>query len=41
MSKLTIHDKKAKDEAFTKLLPIIEKEAMNDRNLVKKLWSGL
>jgi 3-methyladenine DNA glycosylase AlkD len=33
---LAWHDKKASDEKFTKLLPIIVREATDERNFVKK-----
>lgn len=33
---LAVHDKKASDEKFIALLPIIEREAWDDRNFVKK-----
>lgn len=36
MSCLAVHDKKAEDERFSDFLPIIEREACDDRNLVKK-----
>lgn len=36
MAGLVAHDKKAPDEAFVALLPLIEREATDDRNFVKK-----
>ena len=36
MATLAVHDKKAKDEAFMKFLPIIKRESVDDRNFVKK-----
>lgn len=38
---LTVHDKKADDVRFAELLPILEREAGDDRNFVKKAvnWS--
>jgi 3-methyladenine DNA glycosylase AlkD len=36
MAALSVHDKKAKDEAFLKFLPIIKRESIDDRNFVKK-----
>jgi 3-methyladenine DNA glycosylase AlkD len=36
MATLAVHDKKADNEAFVKFLPIIKKEATDDRNYVKK-----
>ncbi|MGQ9782070.1 MAG: DNA alkylation repair protein [Nitrososphaeria archaeon] len=36
MANLVIHDKKAKDEVFVKFLKIIEREASDERNFVKK-----
>jgi 3-methyladenine DNA glycosylase AlkD len=36
MAALSVHDRKAKDEAFLKLLPIIKRESTDDRNFVKK-----
>ena len=36
MAYLAVHDKKAKDEAFLKFLPIIKKESIDDRDFVKK-----
>jgi 3-methyladenine DNA glycosylase AlkD len=36
MAYLAVHDKKAKDDAFQKLLPIIEREAIDDRLFVRK-----
>jgi len=36
MAALTVHDKKANDEAFLKFLPIIKREATDNRNYVKK-----
>lgn len=36
MAELSIHDKKAPDSVFTQFLPIIEREAWDDRNFVKK-----
>ena len=36
MAALSVHDKQAKDNAFSKFLPIIEREARDERNFVKK-----
>ena len=36
MAGLAVHDKKATDKAFSKLLPVIERGAFDDRNFVKK-----
>ncbi len=36
MATLSVHDKKAGDEAFIKFLPIINREATDGRNFVKK-----
>lgn len=36
MAVLAVHDKKAPDKAFEKFLPIIQREAADDRNFVKK-----
>lgn len=36
MASLAVHDKRAPDEAFLKLLPYIEQGASDDRNFVKK-----
>lgn len=36
MATLSVHDKKAGDEAFIKFLPIIKREATDSRNFVKK-----
>lgn len=36
MACLAVHDKKAKDEQFLKLLPIIKREAIDERNFVRK-----
>jgi len=36
MATLAVHDKKVKDEAFLKFLPLIKREATDDRNYVKK-----
>ena len=36
MAGLAVHDKSAKDSAFLKLLPLIEREAYDERNFVKK-----
>ena len=36
MACLAVHDKKAKDKAFLKFLPIIERGAVDERNFVKK-----
>jgi 3-methyladenine DNA glycosylase AlkD len=36
MAVLAVHDKKADDDTFVALLPIIEREAGDDRNFVKK-----
>ncbi len=36
MAALAVHDKKALDERFRKFLPLIEREAADERNFVKK-----
>jgi len=36
MAALAVHDKKASDAEFTKFLPIIKREATDDRNFVRK-----
>ncbi|MBI5529724.1 MAG: DNA alkylation repair protein [Deltaproteobacteria bacterium] len=36
MAGLAVHDKSAADRAFTKMLPLIERAATDDRNFVKK-----
>jgi 3-methyladenine DNA glycosylase AlkD len=36
MADLAVHDKKAKDQNFTEFLKIIEREAVDERNFVKK-----
>ena len=36
MAGLTVHNKKAVDEEFLKFLPIIKREATDNRNYVKK-----
>jgi len=36
MAGLAVHDKAATDRAFLRLLPVIEREAFDDRNFVKK-----
>jgi 3-methyladenine DNA glycosylase AlkD len=36
MAYLAVHDKPAPDDAFLKFLPIIAREAWDDRNFVKK-----
>jgi 3-methyladenine DNA glycosylase AlkD len=36
MAALSVHDKEAKDKAFLKFLPIIKREARDERNFVKK-----
>lgn len=36
MACLAVHDKRAKDEAFLRFLPVIVRGATDDRNLVKK-----
>jgi 3-methyladenine DNA glycosylase AlkD len=36
MAALSVHDKKAPDSSFRKFLPIIEREASDERNFVKK-----
>lgn len=36
MACLAVHDKKAKDKDFIKLLPIIKREATDERNFVRK-----
>lgn len=41
MAALSVHDKKAPDKHFTQFLPVIEREATDPRNFVKKAvnWS--
>lgn len=41
MAEMAVHDKSAKDEVFLEFLPVIEKEAWDERNFVKKAvnWS--
>ncbi len=41
MATMAVHDKKAPDDTFAAFLPIIEREATDDRNFVKKAvnWS--
>lgn len=36
MAVLAVHDKKAKDDAFLKFLPLIERESADKRNFVRK-----
>jgi 3-methyladenine DNA glycosylase AlkD len=36
MAGLAVHDKKATDESFLEFLPVIKREATDDRNFVKK-----
>jgi 3-methyladenine DNA glycosylase AlkD len=36
MAALAVHDKRGKDEAFLKFLPIIKNESVDNRNFVKK-----
>jgi len=36
MASLAVHDKKAEDEAFLKLLPLIKRESTDERNFVRK-----
>ena len=36
MAALSVHDKKASDEAMAEFLPIIKREAIDERNFVKK-----
>lgn len=36
MARLAVSDKKADDERFKRFLPLIKREASDDRNLVKK-----
>ncbi len=36
MAALSVHDKKASDEAMSEFLPIIKREAIDERNFVKK-----
>ncbi len=36
MAELAVHDKRAADKTFLQFLPLIEKEAGNERNFVKK-----
>ncbi len=36
MAALSVHDKKANDDKFLEFLPIIKKEAIDDRNFVRK-----
>lgn len=36
MAEFAVHDKKATDDVFLRMLPIIEREAWDDRNFVKK-----
>lgn len=36
MADLAIHDKKARDQAFIRFLPLIKREAKDERNFVKK-----
>ena len=41
LASMALHDKHAKDAAFAKCLPLIERAATDDRNFVKKgvLWA--
>ena len=39
MARLAVSDKSAKDEMFLKFLPVIEREAIDNRNFVKKAVS--
>ena len=36
LASLTVHDKTAKDAAFVRLLPLVERAALDERNFVKK-----
>jgi len=36
MAALAVHDKKAPDQRFLEMLPLIEREAYDDRNFVRK-----
>ncbi len=36
MAEFAVHDKKANDDAFMRFFPVIEREAWDDRNFVKK-----
>jgi len=36
MAELAVHDKKANDKVFTQFFPVIEREAWDNRNFVKK-----
>jgi 3-methyladenine DNA glycosylase AlkD len=36
MAYLAVHDKRARDQQFVRLLPIIRREAVDDRNFVRK-----
>ncbi|SFM87965.1 3-methyladenine DNA glycosylase AlkD [Chitinophaga sp. YR627] len=36
MAELAVHDKKANDKTFTQFFPVIEREAWDNRNFVKK-----
>jgi len=36
MAALSVHDREAPDKAFTRFFPIIKREAIDDRNFVKK-----
>ena len=36
MAEFAVHDKKADNQLFISLLPVIEREAWDDRNFVKK-----
>ena len=36
MATLSVHDKKADDSEFEKFFPLIEREAKDERNFVKK-----
>ncbi len=36
MATLSVHDKEAKDNAFLKFLPVVKREALDERNFVKK-----
>jgi 3-methyladenine DNA glycosylase AlkD len=41
MAEYAVHNKKATDEVFTSFLPVIQREACDDRNFVRKAvnWS--
>jgi 3-methyladenine DNA glycosylase AlkD len=40
MATLAVHDKKAEDETFLQLLPLIKRESTDARNFVKKASTG-